>query len=213
MYSSLTKQQTGRGLFSGRRSGERHVILYGPNGFQSASYMGPATHLNDRIREGVEPVTKSDKVAQAHDLRYWAANSHDDIRAADKKMIAKLDDIQSKGEDYKLNIYQGKLGIKAKMAMEDWGVAKPENFTTFGDWENDSPEDQKMLRAKLAELEQEGYGQHGKGRSKSTGKFVKWADHVKAYRAEHPGISYKEALKGAKKTYRKNSAVYKSKSK
>lgn len=30
-----------------------------------------------------------------------------------------------------------------------------------------------------------------------------WVAHVKAYRAEHPEVSYKEALKAASKTYKK----------
>lgn len=159
--------------------------------------MGPGTDLKERIREGIEPITESDKVAQAHDLRYWKSSSHDDIRAADEKMVSKLNEISKNKSDYKVNILQGKYGIKAKMALEDWGLAKPENFTTFGGWEDDSPEDQQMLRGKLAQLEQEGYG-----RSKKTG-MTTWRAHVAAYRKANPGVSYKAALKAASKTYRK----------
>jgi len=31
----------------------------------------------------------------------------------------------------------------------------------------------------------------------------KWMEHVKAYRAAHPGLSLKEALKAAKETYKR----------
>jgi len=31
----------------------------------------------------------------------------------------------------------------------------------------------------------------------------KWMDHVKEYKKSHPGISYKDVLKGAKGTYKK----------
>ncbi len=187
---------------SNMRSGERHVLLYTPEGFKSSSYMGPSTHLHDRVKEGVEPITSSDRTAFAHDLRYHFANSHDDIRAADKKMVSKLDEIQKNKGDYLFNIYQGKLGIKAKMALENAGIAKPENFTTFGEWKEDSPEDQKMLRDKLNQLEQEGYG-----RSKTTGRYISWNQHVKQFRAKHPGMTYKQALRAASASYRKNARV------
>jgi len=191
--------QRGAGsIIPSRRPGEKHVMLYTPEGWRYASYMGPGTNLKERIRDGIGPVTESDKVAQAHDLRYNFADSHQDIRAADEKMISKLDEISKNKGDYKVNIWQGKYGIKAKMALENSGLAKPEDFTTFGEWKQDSPEDQAMMRGKLTELEQEGFG-----RDKKTGQFTTWRQHVAEYRKKHPKMSYKQCLKAASKTYRK----------
>lgn len=143
------------------RDGEKHMLQYTPDGFKSGSYIGPGTDLRNRIREGIEPVSETDKTAQAHDLRYAFSNSNDDVRAADMKMRSKLKDIEKAGTDYRFNTWQGRFGIWSKNKMEDWGIAKPENFTTYGNHDKYSPEDRKMLRDKLTELEQQGYGQHG----------------------------------------------------
>ena len=38
-------------------------------------------------------------------------------------------------------------------------------------------------------------------------KVNPWTEHVKKYRSEHPGMSYKEALKGASETYKKGGVM------
>ena len=43
--------------------------------------------------------------------------------------------------------------------------------------------------------------------SKKVRKPSMWIEHVKKYREEHPGISYKEALKEAAKTYKKGGKI------
>jgi len=67
------------------RDGEIHPLLYVDGTFTNATYMGPGTHSIDRVREGVEPVCQSDKVAQKHDLAYALATTAEDVRKADKK--------------------------------------------------------------------------------------------------------------------------------
>ena len=174
------------------KDGERHPILYTEKGFMPGSYMGPGTDLLRKIKNDVKPVSKSDKTAQAHDLRYTLAKSPDDVRAADKRMIEVLDRIQKEKGDYRFNIYQGKIGIKTKMALEDKLGLRPDYFTTFGN--NYEPGDVKILEDKLNQLEMEGYGKKKKSA---------WLTHVAKYRAKHPDKSYKDCLIEAKKSYKK----------
>ena len=153
------------------KDGEKHPIIYTRNGFEVPNFLGPGTDLVHKIKTGVEPVTDVDKTAQAHDIRYHLANSTDDIRKADLKMVEVLDNIQERGSDYKFNIYSGKLPIKAKIKLEDWGLAKPENFTTFG---GVKPENRQMFEDKLSALTAEGYGM-----SRSCNKY---GNHLRSYK-------------------------------
>jgi len=178
------------------RDGERHAILYTKNGFQPASFMGPNTAIMNKIRDGVKPITKSDRTSLAHDLRYSLAKTPKEIRAADIKMINKLNKIQKNKSDYRFNIYMGRIPIQAKMLLEDLGIAKPTTFTTFGDIpESDIP----LARKTLDDLEQHGYGKVKMKKKKS-----KWMEHVAACRALHPNTKYKEVLKISSKTYNKS---------
>ena len=57
-----------------------------------------------------------------------------------------------------INNLIGAAGIKAKQILGDIGLADTKTFTTFGDYDKASQEDQKLARERLAELEKEGYG-------------------------------------------------------
>lgn len=184
------------------RDGEKHNILYTKDGFMPGSYIGPGTDIVGKLRDGIEPVSQVDKVAQAHDIRYSLySGDPDKIRESDHKMLNKLDEIQKNKGDYKFNIYQGKL-LRGKLIAEDLGLAGSNTFTDTTS--RPDPKDVPILEAKLKQLEMQGYGQHGKGRSKTSGQYTSWKSHVAAYMKAHPGLSYKQALKGASKTYRKN---------
>jgi len=50
------------------------------------NYMGPGTHVFDRIERGDLPVTLADKVAMLHDVNYVIANG-------DPMLLKKADDI------------------------------------------------------------------------------------------------------------------------
>ena len=63
--------------------------------------------------------------------------------------------VQERGSDYKFNIFTGKLPMLAKMKLEDYGIAKPENFTNFG---GVLPENRQMMEDKLSALSAQGYG-------------------------------------------------------
>ena len=136
--------------------GERHAPLRLPNGkIGIANYMGPGTQLIKRIKRGDPPRTMSDKVAQAHDIRYALAKDQSGVASADKKMIRKLKDMIKKKQGNKFNINIGLRGIQAKSLAERSGVVKPGAIASFGDT---ADADVPMLKAKLAQLEQEGFG-------------------------------------------------------
>lgn len=167
-----SKQQKGAGLYDRSvnywfpsnpiRDGERHAVLKTPAGWMAASYMGPGTDLISKLRQGVLPVTKSDKVAMSHDTNYSLAKNHADIRAADIKMVNKLKELAATGQDSSFNIYMGMLPIQAKMKLEDWGVVSDKAFTTYG--EQNSKEDTELLEKTRAQLQQEGYGRKKKAK-------------------------------------------------
>jgi hypothetical protein len=138
------------------RDGERHALLYTKDGFKSGSYIGPNTHLIDRLKENINPINKTDKTSQAHDIRYNLATSPEEIRNADLKMVNKLNELSKNKEDYKYNIAIGKYPIQAKMILEDLGIVGRDTFT-----DTTSPpkkENMRLLKKKLRELEAQGYG-------------------------------------------------------
>lgn len=135
-------------------SGEKHAFIKLPNGkVGRANYMGPGTHLIERLKRGDVPRTEVDKVSQAHDIRYGLGKNFDDVRKADMRMINKVRQLTASGGDSKFNTRQANL-IVAKTKLEDFGVRR-DRFATFGGIE---PEDREIAEAKLRELEQEGYG-------------------------------------------------------
>jgi len=139
--------------------GEKHAVLKLPNGrFGMANYMGPGTSLVNRLKRGDPPRTMSDKVAQAHDIRYANAEVLDDIRKADNLMVRKIDEISKNKQDSRFNTSQAKL-IKAKIIGEDLGLIKKDAFS--GDLSLNkliSKNDKELIDNKLKKLEQEGFG-------------------------------------------------------
>lgn len=188
LYDKIANSVFGARLFDG----EIHAPIYTKDGWKFGSYIGPGTEIMDRIRKGVKPVSKSDKVAQAHDLRYLAAKTPADVRAADLRMIEKLNSLQAEGKEYKFNVLMGKLPIKLKMWAEDEGIIKKGSFADFKGFAN--ADDEAVARKKLKELDQKGYG-----------KKNAWQKHVATVRKKHPNMSYKECLKLASKSYQKTS--------
>ena len=152
IYDRVVNKLTGSNL----KDGEKHAILYTKDGFKAASFMGPGSHVVDRLQKKTKPITKSDKTAQAHDIRYSLAKNTDDVRAADIKMVEKLAKIAKEGSDYKFNIYMGKLPIQMKMKLEDWGLLSKTAFTKAQGVKNEA--DRPILESNLKALEQEGYG-------------------------------------------------------
>lgn len=148
-----SSDETARPAFKG----EKHAILKLPNGRMGiASYMGPGTAIGERLKRGDPPRTESDKVAQAHDIRYLKAQNVDDVREADRIMLRKLREIARANKDSPFNIRQGNL-IAAKIKAEDVGLIKRDAFS--GKLPYKIPADvDRIATQKLKELAQLGYG-------------------------------------------------------
>lgn len=140
-----------------RFPGELHAILKLPNGKPGiANYMGPGTHVVERIKRGDPPRTYADKIAQAHDIRYGLAKTQAEVAAADKKFISSIK--AAHGKDSEFNIQLGLRPIQAKVFAEERGILKPGKIASFGNFKE---EDLPIVRPKLAELEALGLGQGG----------------------------------------------------
>lgn len=141
--------------------GELHPPLITPEGLRRGNYLGPRTHIVDRIKRGDRPINFADKEAQAHDIRYSLAGDKEAVRRADLKMINKMNEGLARKLDSPLNLKVGKYGIMTKVGLEKLGIAKPTTFTTFG---SATEEDKKILEPKLKQLESEGFGKKKKKR-------------------------------------------------
>ena len=143
--------------------GENHAFLYtGTNksnilGLERANFMGPGTNLTKRLKQNSKPKTYSDTASEAHDIRYGLSSNIKDIRTADNKFLQSLEKAKNEKLDYKFNIYQGDIGIKSKIFLEDKLGVKPEFFTEFG-INNLTKEEINLYTNKLKELEQQGFG-------------------------------------------------------
>ena len=98
----------------------------------------------------------SDKVSQAHDIRYGLAKNEDDVRIADQKMLRGLERLKREGTDRGLNIAPAMLGIRGKILAENFGLLSRSAF--IDDDFKPKPEGVELMKSKLKELEQQGFG-------------------------------------------------------
>ena len=61
--------------------------------FIGPAIMGPGTHLKKRLARGDPGINRLDRIAKAHDIDYDKAKNLKDKWAADRKMIAKIDQL------------------------------------------------------------------------------------------------------------------------
>ena len=148
VYSSVSGQ---------RFKDERHVPLITDKGVKLAEFAGPGTHIKYRIENNIQPINAVDKSAKAHDIRYTLSKNVDDVRFADNKMISKLEEIDRKGLDYKLNVKAVKTAMKAKRLFEDVGVWDKGSFSDMKGAEL-SDSDKRLFESELNKLVQEGFG-------------------------------------------------------
>jgi len=148
VYSSVSGQ---------RFKDERHVPLITEQGLKLAEFAGPGTHIKYRIENNIKPLGAVDKTAKAHDIRYSLSKNVDDVRFADNKMISKLQEIDRKRLDYKLNVKAVKTAMKAKRLFEDVGVWDKGSFSDMKGAEL-SDSDKRLFESELNKLVQEGFG-------------------------------------------------------
>jgi len=146
--------------------GEKHMILKLKNGKSGmANYMGPNTHVIDRVKRGDPGRTPADMVAKRHDIDFTLAQEAPNKKAqiklareADKRMVSSLRKIQkgAHGGDSFRNIQAGLRGIEMKMGLENKGLLNPSRFA--GDLLKHKPADSALLKKERAKLTQQGYG-------------------------------------------------------
>jgi hypothetical protein len=172
-----SSDSTGRPMYPG----EKHMVLKLKNGRPGmANYMGPGTHVIERVKRGDPGRTPSDMVAKRHDIDFTLAQEAPDkqsqlrlARAADKRMISSLRKIQkgAHGGDRFRNIQAGLRGIETKVALENRGLLNPSRFA--GDLVKHNPSDSAMLKSERAKLSQQGYGLPGSGLKRQVIKKIK----------------------------------------
>ena len=84
------RSQRGGKLFDVQHLLNKTGIEFHWPGYQ---YMGPGTHLKKRLARGDPGINRLDRIAKAHDIDYDKAKNLKDKWAADRKMIAKIDQL------------------------------------------------------------------------------------------------------------------------
>lgn len=149
--------------------GEKHQLLFhsGQVGYDpniprnlvsTANYSGPGTELLLRTQRGDFPITFTDGVANIHDIQYALAETPEDIRKADNRMLNKLEQGRREQLDDIRNIVQAEAGIRGKTLGEDIGFLEKGSFGNLDKKKELTEEERRLLTNKLKELEQQGYG-------------------------------------------------------
>ena len=76
--------------------------------------MGPCTHLKKRLSRGDPGINRLDRIAKVHDMDYDKAKTLKDKWDADRKMIARIEQLpgrKSLTERIVKNIMKGKLRL------------------------------------------------------------------------------------------------------
>ena len=182
--------------------GELHPPLLTNGKLHKGNYLGPRTHVLERVKRGDPPINYSDEVAKAHDLRYSLARTKKDVRDADDKMISLMKKGKEKKLDNPYNLELGLRGIQIKERLEDVGV--PGNFFTTWGGPMDT-NDKELLTAELKKEEQKGFGKKKRTKRKTTTKRKPnpWLVHVSKVRKQNPKKNYREVLILAKDSYKK----------
>lgn len=141
-YINNRKQIIGNGLPFQTFSEEQHIPQMTKSGLKTGNYIGPKTRLLTRLQSKDPainlPISETDKISQLHDIEYTLAKDVNMVREADVNMLKRLKKVEDKNLDYKVNIFAGKNGIRAKIAGETIGILqkgsfadykKPKNFT------------------------------------------------------------------------------------
>ena len=154
IVSKMKKNVVGTGKYKG----EKHVPLLTKSGVKISHYTGPGTNVIERIRDGSEPITNTDRVSQKHDIDYTLADSVDDISKADDAMLKNLKKIRKNKSDYRANIAIAEKGIQAKKLAERFGILKKGSFGNVGSKAKLSNDDKILLMKKLNQLNNEFMG-------------------------------------------------------
>lgn len=106
--------------------GEKHAVEGPTSAYPGSQYsfMGPGTHVVQRIARGDPPINQSDRVAMRHDIAYLTAKNPEEVRRAD---IAAIEGFkQSPDDKYVTRMAIG--AMKTKIALEDRGLLDPMRY-------------------------------------------------------------------------------------
>ena len=106
------RSQRGGKLFDVQNLLNKTGIEFHWPGYQ---YMGPGTHLKERLKRGDPGINRLDKIAKQHDIDYSRAKNLQDKWKADAKMIkaiAKLPESKTMTERIVKKIMQAKKRFK-----------------------------------------------------------------------------------------------------
>ena len=78
--------------------------------------MGPGTHLKKRLARGDPVINRLDRIAKAHDMDYDKAKNLQDKWVADRKMIAKIDQLPGR-KTLMERIVKNNMKAKLKLGM------------------------------------------------------------------------------------------------
>jgi len=109
--SRRRRSQRGGKLFDVQKLLTKTGIEFHCPGYQ---YMGPGTNLEKRMARGNPGINRLDRIAKAHDIDYGEAKNLKDRWAADRQMIAKIDQLPGRKtltERIVKNIMKGKLKL------------------------------------------------------------------------------------------------------
>jgi hypothetical protein len=118
--------------------GAKKTITDVSKGFYSAPggyrYCGPGNPITREYIRDNPPINESDRRCLQHDLDYEnfkktgvkGKELADLVRDSDTRLVEGL---QSQ-KDRDVGSYFSEYGIRAKKALEDWGLLKPEQFVT-----------------------------------------------------------------------------------
>ena len=155
------------------KDGEKHSVFYDSKTktLAGARFSGPGSKTLDNLRELIKKsggrsealndknfVDDTDKVALAHDLRYYLfSKDKNKIRDADNKFLNKLTENIKTDKSSLFNAGPAYLGVKAKTLMENVGILKADKYANT-DIAREDPDDVNFARDMLSRLEQNGYG-------------------------------------------------------
>ena len=130
--------------------GEKHALLYNDKfgRYEPAQFMGPGTALKQRTLMNQMGISKMDTASKAHDLRYTLGSSNADIKAADDKFYAVLNQLRKSKGDNRWNLNMANL-----LKIKDYLPVG----STFGDSSLTDAE-RERYKQQLAKLVTMGYG-------------------------------------------------------
>jgi len=93
------------------------------------NYCGEKTKIVENVINNVPPVDRADAVCRQHDIDYGQAQTPEEVRKADERMLKSLSEIKNPTASERFNSKLGEYAIKSKMRLEDMGVLPVGSFS------------------------------------------------------------------------------------